>query len=505
MGSEAEHLDLEEGAEERFTTPPPGNVEIGNFGDRETGDETSDSNEENQTASTPHISDELYSSEAGLQATESFLGQIVFGRKRNQILYDFLDRRIPAVEAVVLLDSLEQEQDISGYLQKGDVDIFESLRRSISEWEKSSPSANMPADADLVASLTAAFTAAGLGSSGPKKRKDQEPPTLSEVNAVKWKTFRQGFELASSFNKWEDDVSVIKLRLSLKDEGARAIEHISFDDNATLEAALDRLEEVFVNPSGQDLAEVEFKRAKRKREETFQSFHIRLRNLFCRAYPKDKAETSKLLKDAFVLHLGDPDTSKQLRSSPTYRTYTYSDVLTRAQDILAASSLVRQAYPTSANGIHEISFDLPPEGPSLNLVGNGECFHCLAKGHLARDCPIADRIIKRIKENPKKYGLVKGNSSSLPPPSNPSQRQKRFVRKASQAPSPPLWGKTASNKGRGNYQNKWKGSGNTNATDQSLFAVSEDIWPGENASSPMPEDVAEFLQEENEPSEQSEN
>mgnify|MGYP001791782305 FL=1 len=184
MGSEAEHLDLEEGAEERFTTPPPGNVETGNFGDRETGDETSDSNEENQTVSTPHISDELYSSEAGLQATESFLGQIVFGRKRNQILYDFLDRRIPAVEAVVLLDSLEQEQDISGYLQKGDVDIFESLRRSISEWEKSSPSANMPADADLVASLTAAFTAAGLGSSGPKKRKDQEPPTLSEVNAV---------------------------------------------------------------------------------------------------------------------------------------------------------------------------------------------------------------------------------------------------------------------------------------------------------------------------------
>ena len=410
--------------------------------------------------------------------------------KRTQLLQAVVGGRLDPTQALSDLDLIEAEQDQLGLLEEVDEYSFRQIRADL-QARIDSTMAYTPQD--FADSLKTAIKA--MHESSKPKKKDHNPPTLSEVSAIQWKTFRSGFELASTYNEWDSASSIMKLRLSMKDEAARAVEHVSLTECTTLEEALTKFEVVFVNPSGQDLAEVEFKKAKRKKDETFQAFHIRLRNLFCRAFPDDTPEESKLLKDTYVLHLGDPETSRQLRASTEYRGYKYSQVLTRSQDILAANSLVRQAYPSSG-GLHEINLSESPEEPesSVNLIGNGECFHCQQKGHLARDCPIANRVVKRIRENPAAWGFSKiatnkfGKNNSSRGKSNNSNPG--YV-SAEKAPSTPLWGRQHVQRSRTGGTSRWRSRRSNRRTEQ-MAALEEHSWDEEN---PLPEDVAQLLQE----------
>ena len=450
----------------------------------------------------PEIESQEFSTQssfsADLQASELNLSTLVFGKRRLEIEEAFRSDKLSIDKALSALESLEQEQEQSGYLSDSDRTAYSSLVNLITSQN------SMATNEGLAEALVSAFRTVGIAggnssTSTKTKRKEQEPPSLSEINAVKWKTFRQGFELASAYNEWEDKVAVVKMRLALKDEAARAVEHLSFSDQPSQKDALDRLEKVFVNPSGQDLAEVEFKKAKRKRDETFQAFHIRLRNLFCRAYPLVEAETSKELKDAFILHLGDPDTSKQLRSSTDYRSFTYSNLLTRSQDLLAASSLIRQAY-SSHSSVHQMTFGLDSEESSVSLIGAGECFHCLQKGHIARECTIADRIIKRIQNNPERFGLMRTPTNKTPMtnsgkrPPNTSQNQRQGAKKKEGVPSTPMWGRSQSRNKKGGTS-RWRTS--PEAKNDALFAVTEDMYveEEETETSSIPEEVVNYLQD----------
>ena len=367
--------------------------------------------------------------------------------KRTECLRDLLGGRLTSEEALEILSDLEEEQQGQGLLTGADTHHYRQIKEDIREGQKKIDKMTIEVDT-LSTALAKAMKEVGLGKdSDKKKKKDHEPPTLSDVNAIKWKTFRHGFQLSVDYNEWTDAIAVTKLRLSMKDEAARAVEHVTFAAGIKLEDALNQLEEIFVHPSGQDLAEVEFKRARRKREETFQAFHIRLRNLFSRAYPKDKApEDSKELKDSFVLHLNDPDTSRQLRASADYRTYTYTKILTRAQEILAANSLVRQATSSSSGGVHELQAEAEDEDESVNLIGNGECFHCQQRGHLARDCEIANRIVSRIRKNPGSWGFALAPNRRNP--ASQGAQGGRGGRRPGGGPPPstPLWGNKAQNK-----------------------------------------------------------
>ena len=66
------------------------------------------------------------------------------------------------------------------------------------------------------------------------------------------------------------------------------IEHLIFPDNIFIKDALDVVEKVFINPSSLDLAEAKFEAASREPGETLQAWHIRVRELYMRAFPHEK-------------------------------------------------------------------------------------------------------------------------------------------------------------------------------------------------------------------------
>ena len=478
-----------------------------------TADEESDTGEDNF----PPVGDSTHtSSESVLDTDETFTNdpnattvynpdwtdEVViqyFESKRAQLVQSVVGGRLDPDSALVELDELESEQEQLHLLREVDEFSIRKIRDDlISRKDFNLKMAYTPKD--FADSLKTAIKEMADNARPARTKKDHRPPTLSEVSAIQWKTFRQGFELATKYNEWEDAAAVMMLRLSMKEEAARAVEHVTFPDTHTLKEALDDFEKVFVNPSGQDLAEVEFRRAKRKRDETFQAFHIRLRNLFCRAFPSETAEDSKLLKDTYILHLGDPDTSRQLRASTEYRKYKYSEVLTRSQDILAANSLVRQAYPSAGGGgVHELQPPSEPEDSpeTVNLIGNGECFHCQQKGHLARDCPIANRVVKRIRENPAAWGFSKLSISGGKNGKGTSHKGKSAnhgggYTPSGSAPSTPLWGRQHVQRNRTGGTSRWR-TRRPNRRSEQMAALEENQW---DEDTPLPEEVAQLLREE---------
>ena len=91
---------------------------------------------------------------------------------------------------------------------------------------------------DFADSLKTAIKEMADSARPTQTKKDHRPPTLSEVSSIQWKTFRQGFELASKYNEWEDAAAVMMLRLSMKEEAARAVEHVTLPDTHSLEKPL---------------------------------------------------------------------------------------------------------------------------------------------------------------------------------------------------------------------------------------------------------------------------
>ena len=186
-------------------------------------------------------------------------------------------------------------------------------------------------------------------------------------------------------------------------EAARATIHIQWTPATTIWEALDSYEEVFLHPASVELAQKEFEKSKRKTGEALLSFHTRLRFLFRRAYPGAPHETDKRLRDGFTDQLNHFTITKELRLDPSYRTLTYSDLLTRAQNVEA--NLVHLKDIDRAGGGGRINFmdDLLEGGTSgageIQAMGKLECYVC--KGpHVMRNCSEVDRLIPLLKRMP---------------------------------------------------------------------------------------------------------
>ena len=108
------------------------------------------------------------------------------------------------------------------------------------------------------------------------------------------------------------------------------------------------------------------------------------------------AEDSKLLKDTYVLHLGDPDTSRNSALPLNIENTSTPKSLLAHRTFWLLTLLLGKPITQLEGGIHELLPSSEPEDlpETVNLIGNGECFHCQQKGHLARDCPIANRVVK---------------------------------------------------------------------------------------------------------------
>lgn len=280
--------------------------------------------------------------------------------------------------------------------------------------------------------------------------KEHESSKLSETDPESWITFKDNFLTTTALNEWKDDRAKLKLKAAMRDEAARAVQHIRFSAHMTLKQALEEYETVFVHPAGIELAQAELERTKKKNDETLLAFHTRLRYLFIRAYPRENPELSKKLKDLFTTQLGSLALSKELRTSATYRSESYTNLLTRAQDVEATFKSLQDAYK-GHKGIHAIQlFDNEPSGSmapgdesfsAIHALTRGErgrgrgrgnlrrggtraegplrCYVCEAEGHRMRQCPFGRKALDIIGAAPHRFGYEKKGTKAPSTDSRP--------------------------------------------------------------------------------------
>ena len=223
--------------------------------------------------------------------------------------------------------------------------------------------------------LNTAFTK----NSGAAKPKERDPEKLSELDALKWTTFRDHFEQVSTLNNWDATRGVAILKTCMTDAAARATAHLDLTGK-TVKEALAEMEKIFVNPAATDLYEVQFDLADKEPGENLLALHTRYCEMFLRAFPtlKTTAESSKKLKDKFALKLGDKGISYGLTSSTDYKTLTYTELLTRAQELQASALRCRQSYQPSKPTVMAMA--------TKPNVEDRRCFFCNNKGHVVKDC-----------------------------------------------------------------------------------------------------------------------
>ena len=286
--------------------------------------------------------------------------------------------------------------------------------------------------------------------------KETASTTLSTCDGLAWKAFRSNFEIVQQLNGWNDVRAILKLRAAMREEAHRAIEHLNFSSGMTIQEALDMIEEIFINPSSIELAEAKFEAATREPGEALITWHIRLRELYARAYPQDKKlEESKRLKDKFILKCRDRALTIAIKSKDNYRAYRYTECLTKAQDHEATMQATSQHYEGGSRyhnkGVHqieEINQDSDSQ-PTQELLGNmtdnaiqqlsaqfhrtepfklgnvkvgnqakGACFHCGENGHMLRNCTLFTKAVERIRKNPGQFGLMLSLANSYRPRDN---------------------------------------------------------------------------------------
>ena len=270
----------------------------------------------------------------------------------------------------------------------------------------------------------------GTPSTRPKiQRRETNPPILSEVDPIQWTTFKKCFERIAKMNDWTPDTAVLKLSTCIRDSAARTIDHLKWDTFVTLEAAMQAIEKVFLNPAAIEFHKATFKSASRNAQETLIQWHTRGRELFMRAYP-DIIDFDRHadLKDKFVLGIRDRVLSTQLKASDTYETMSYTEVLTKAQRLQGSALIVHHAYTGKSMGqesVQAIHEDPKADQPAVHAIQNRKtmkCFHCNKEGHGISDCTLHQKSIDRIRADPGRYNLqlAPGTSASSYPRGRPN-------------------------------------------------------------------------------------
>ena len=247
-----------------------------------------------------------------------------------------------------------------------------------------------PADLDKMMKGLAVTLGDKLAAS--KTPKEVTPPKLSEVDSIQWMTFRSAFEKINTLNAWTADRAVPMLQTCLTDAAARATEHLSFPAGTALADALKQMEVIFVNPAATDYYEMQFDLADRDPGESLVNLHTRYRELYLRAFPSTRStvDSEKKLKDKFALKIGDKGLSYGLTTATDYKTLTYTQLLTRAQELQASALRCRQSYNPGAAKPQVLALNTPAlrPPPPANYAAPKErrCFFCNNVGHVIKEC-----------------------------------------------------------------------------------------------------------------------
>lgn len=239
------------------------------------------------------------------------------------------------------------------------------------------------------------------------KPKEVSPPTLADVDPIKWVTFSKQFTRVASLNNWDSKRSKLLLHTCMQDAAARAVEHIEFDDALSLDEAIKQFAKIFVNPASTQLYKTKFKDASRQPGEELILWHTRAREMFMRAYPNiTDQETNEDLKERFVLGLRNRQLSHSLLSAENYSSMTFTELLTRSQNLQGSLLQCQKTYsdvnallsPSTSNSPNLAAISSGPAGTKKGA--NVTCYHCDKPGHVLKECRSFERARARIAKNP---------------------------------------------------------------------------------------------------------
>jgi hypothetical protein len=148
-----------------------------------------------------------------------------------------------------------------------------------------------------------------------------------------------------------------------------------------------------------------FREARQREDEPYLAWHVRLRDIFCRAYPDLAAaavEDHRDLRSAFTMGIADDEVKREAWRRPAANYQAALINSTNAESALAQMptlGTVRTAKQRpGAYAVAPMGHEKGPErgtpggkrgGP--NAVEKRRCFYCDKEGHIVRDC--------RLKQN----------------------------------------------------------------------------------------------------------
>ena len=278
---------------------------------------------------------------------------------------------------------------------------------------------------------------------------------FSSGDPMEWEVFKRNFAVFTAMLPATATVKQKKAYLLTHLHGEAAAKAADLygklgDDNFTLDNMLRDLTSTFNPAAAGQMARSVYETAKQLPTETIESWHIRLKQLYIRAYPDDDADSSQHLIRHYMQHLFH----EEYRASVCLKApNTYKRALEATQEVIAALSIncpklafdiaggnlqANTPMPDIKQEINAISLDRAnistprPQSPGPNRANNLTCFYCNTPGHAWRDCRTlnsADAFLRKMRNSRQSRSPYRNNR-----PFRPNSRSLSNSRRPSRSP-----------------------------------------------------------------------
>jgi len=271
-------------------------------------------------------------------------------------------------------------------------------------------------------------------------RKWMPVPKFGNRQDEDWLTYRQQFEHITSLNQMTENEIKLALAGSITGSAAATISDIQVNDPTKNGAGLlDAYEARFLPASASELAKVTFEAATQMPKETALSFHGRVRNLYNRAYTRDRNEEHMTRR--YILGLRSKEVREMvMRARPqNYEAALYAaqnenavrhvTTLTQIGARVPQGGITTGDEPMEVNAVYGLRRPGGmghgrPQGQRMERPGGqkggqdrtfrnpapagagagqpaqvrGNCYFCKETGHWKKHCPLLGKAIRMVEK-----------------------------------------------------------------------------------------------------------
>ena len=285
----------------------------------------------------------------------------------------------PANNAAVQADLEENEEH-----EEEEEDVLAGLLPEAAE-------AAISLSVDQMAGLLSVFKKAGKSDDGGRG-KGKRLTVFNSTDPVEWSAWRVTFDKTRLLNGWDNDTARNQLAAAIEGPARRMIADID-TSTGTYTGLLNAYENRFLPEARGRISQRAFRFAKQQENEDELQFHTRLRELFCRAYPDDNINDSRILIQQYTDGLRNAIIMDYVwKNNPK----SYADALEYAT--IQAASIANVDFSRKVNHRSVPTHHLAVmsgaagfvENTSVDAMGSDggiSCWTCGDFGHIQRNCP----------------------------------------------------------------------------------------------------------------------